>query len=220
MINTMKKRRVLDDISKESRALMIPCFDPWWKDYKMGETILTYDAGVPKNIAVLEKGSAKLQILNEYGDIFLLEHIYEGDLFGELFALPLESFEYIVTAESDCRVMFVDYQHIIKPCENLCNHHSQLISNMFMMAAQKSQELSLHISLMHQNTIRQKLMAYLNYVSSSKGTRSDGSFEIPISLAELAEYLSVDRSAMMREIKQMKNDGLITGSRREFTILS
>ncbi len=215
----MKKRRVLDDISRESRALMLPCFQPWWKDYKAGEIIMNYDAGVPNSIAVLEKGSAKLQILNDNGDVYLLEHINEGDLFGELFSLPLDSFEYIVTAESTCRVMFVGYEHVIKPCENLCNHHSQLISNLFMMAAQKSQELSLHISLMHQSTIRQKLMAYLNYVASSKGTRSDGSFDIPISLAELADYLSVDRSAMMREIKAMKNDGLISGNRREFILM-
>lgn len=215
----MQKRKVLDDISRESRALMLPCFEPWWKDYMAGETIMTYDAGIPKNIAVLEKGSAKLQIINESGDVYLLEHIYEDDLFGEMFSLPLDSFEYVVTAETPCRVMFVGYEHIIKPCENLCNHHSQFISNLFMMAAQKSQELSLHISLMHQSTIRQKLMAYLSYVASSKGTRSDGSFEIPISLAELAEYLSVDRSAMMREIKAMKNDGLISGNRREFILL-
>ena len=215
----LEKRRVLDDISRESRALMLPCFKPWWKDFATGETILSYDAGIPKSIAVLEKGKAKLQILSESGDVFLLEHINEGDLFGELFSLPLNSFEYIVTSETNCRVMFVDYEHIIKPCENLCNHHSQLISNLFMMAAQKSQELSLHISLMHQNTIRQKLMAYLNYISASSEKRSDGSFDIPISLVELAEYLSIDRSAMMREIKSMKNDGLISGNRREFIIL-
>ena len=34
----------------------------------------------------------------------------------------------------------------------------------------------------------------------------------------LAEYLGVDRSAMMREIKAMKNDGLISGNRREFIL--
>lgn len=215
----MQKRRVLDDITKESKLMMEPCFKPSRKSYKAGEIILTYDPGFPKNIAILEKGYAKLQILNEEGDIFLLEHIREGDLFGELFSLPLATFEYLVTAETDCYVMFVDYQHIIKPCENLCNHHSQLISNLFIMAAQKSQELSLHISLMHQNTIRQKLLAYLNYIGSSKEKKTDGSFEIPMSLVELAEYLGVDRSAMMREIKAMKNDGLISGNRREFIIL-
>lgn len=40
-----------------------------------------------------------------------------------------------------------------------------------------------------------------------------------MSLAELAEYIAVDRSAMMREIKTMKNDGIIDSRRREFKLL-
>lgn len=214
----MKKRNFFDEVSKESMDMIIPCFKPYWKNYAAGETILTYDATKPARVEVLERGSAKLQILNEEGDIFLIEHIKEGDVFGEPFALPLENFAYIVSADTDCRVMFLDYNHIIKPCENLCEHHSQLISNLFIMAAQKSQELSLHISLLHQNTIRQKLMAYLSYVSSVCKKDSDGQFTIPMTLVDLAEYLSIDRSAMMREIKSMKNDGLISGNRREFIL--
>lgn len=214
----MEKRSFFDEISRESMEMIMPCFKPYWKDYRAGETILTYDAGVPDRVEILERGKAKLQILNDEGDIFLIEHIKEGDVFGEPFALPLDKFAYIVTAETDARVMYLDYNHIIKPCENLCNHHSQLISNLFIMAAQKSQELSLHISLLHQNTIRQKLMAYLSYAASVNKKSSDGYFSIPISLVDLAEYLSVDRSAMMREIKAMKNDGLIEGNRREFKL--
>lgn len=214
----MEKRNFFDEVSKESMEMIMPCFKPYWKDYRAGETILTYDSGNPERVEILELGRAKLQILSEDGDIFLIEHIKEGDVFGEPFALPLDAFAYIVTAETDCRVMYLDYQHIIKPCENLCEHHSQLISNLFIMAAQKSQELSLHISLLHQNTIRQKLMAYLSYASSVTKKKVDGSFTIPMSLVSLAEYLSVDRSAMMREIKAMKNDGLISGSRRDFRL--
>ena len=214
----MEKRNFFDSISKESMDMIIPCFKPYWKNYKAGETILTYDPDTPRRVEILESGSAKLQILNEEGDVFLMEHIKAGDVFGEPFALPLDKFAYIVTADTDCRVMFLDYNHIIKPCENLCDHHSQLISNLFIMTAQKSQELSLHISLLHQNTIRQKLMAYLGYAASICKKDSEGKFTIPMSLVDLAEYLSVDRSAMMREIKSMKNDGLISGNRREFIL--
>ena len=214
----MDKRNFFDDVSKESMEMIIPCYKPYWKNYKAGETILTYDPDTPKRVEILEHGLAKLQILNEDGDLFLMEHIREGDVFGEPFALPLDKFAYIVTADTDCRVMFLDYNHIIKPCENLCEHHSQLISNLFIMAAQKSQELSLHISLLHQNTIRQKLIAYLSYAASVSKKDSEGRFTIPISLVDLADYLSIDRSAMMREIKSMKNDGLISGNRREFIL--
>ena len=34
-------------------------------------------------------------------------------------------------------------------------------------------------------------------------------FELPLSLTDLADYLSVDRSAMMRELKLLKEDGLV-----------
>lgn len=215
----MKKRNVLDYISNESKTVMLPCFKPKFKEYKAGKTIMTYDSGEPETVAVLDKGIAKLQVINDEGNIFLLEHINEGDIFGELFSLPLEYFAYAVVAETDCRVIYVDYDHIIKPCGNLCDHHSQLISNMFIMATQKSQELSLHLSFMHQTTIRKKLMSYLTYIASYAHKNKDGSFDIPISLGELSEYLGIDRSAMMREIKVMKDSGIIEGNRRTFKIL-
>ena len=217
----MEKRHLLDNISETSLRLMGPCFNPGKKRFSAGETIITYEAGVPTSIAVMEKGSAKLHILTEEGNMLLMETYSDGDIFGELFALPLESFEYIVTASSDCSVMFIDYNHIIEPCENLCKHHSQLISNMFLLAAQKSQELSLHLSILHQGTIRAKLMTYLRYISNGPVEKQkDGTFTIPISLAELSEYLSVDRSAMMRELKVMKQDGVLESNRREFKLLS
>ncbi|MBR5949099.1 MAG: Crp/Fnr family transcriptional regulator [Clostridia bacterium] len=214
----MDKQNIFDQISSESMDMILPCFKPYWKNYSEGETILTYDSSAPQRVEVLEKGSAKLQILNEEGDIFLIERIREGDVFGEPFALPLDCFAYIVTAETDCRVLFLDYDHIIKPCENLCEHHSQIISNLFIMAAQKSQGLSLHISFLHQNTIRQKILAYLSYAASITPKSSSGFFTIPMSLVDLAEYLNVDRSAMMREIKALKNEGIIDSNRREFKL--
>ena len=37
-----------------------------------------------------------------------------------------------------------------------------------------------------------------------------------MTLSSLAEYLCVDRSAMMREIKVLKEEGLLTSDKREF----
>lgn len=217
----MEKRKLLDNISDTSLRLMGPCFSPSKRNYKAGETILAYEAGIPNNVQVLESGSAKLYILTEEGDMLLMETYGSGDIFGEMFSLPLENFEYIVMATTDCTVMLVDYKHIIEPCENLCPHHSQLISNLFLLAAQKSQELSLHLSILHQGTIRAKLLTYLRYISNGPvEKKKDGTFTIPVSLAELAEYLSVDRSAMMRELKVMRNEGLLESNRREFRLLS
>ncbi|WP_425755954.1 Crp/Fnr family transcriptional regulator [Ihubacter sp. rT4E-8] len=213
----MKKRYFTDQISKDSLEKMILCFQPQYKTYQPGETILAYSDGL-EQIGILLSGSAKLYYIAENGDTSLLENYKDGDLFGEAFSLPLDNYEYIVTASSTCRAVFVEYRHLVTPCQNACQHHSQLISNLFLMAAQKSQELSLHISILNQPTIRKKLLAYLRYSQTACNAHEKEYFEIPFSLGALAEYLAVDRSAMMREIRNLKKDGYLDSSRRRFLL--
>ena len=214
----MQKSNLFDNINEHSVLEMIPCFKPEFRKFHKGETILSYEAEIPKVVLVMYSGTARMEILNEDGDLFLMENYKKSDVFGGLFTLPLENFEYIVTAEEDSTVMYLDYDHIITPCEQLCQHHSQLISNLFMMTAQKSQELSFHISILSQNTIRAKLIAYLKFIHS-RNVKED-EFEIPMSLGELASYIRVDRSAMMRELKELKDEGVIKGKGRRFSIVS
>ncbi len=208
----MRKCFVNDGISKESIEKMIVCFKPQFKSFSAGETIMRYSDKIEK-IGVMVSGKAQLSVIDYDGDSSLLEPYAEQDVFGELFYLPLDNYEYIISATKDCQVFFIDYKHIITPCENACIHHSQLINNLFIMAAQKSQSLSLHLSILNQHTIRKKLLTYLNYIKKTSGKNP---FVIPMSLGALAEYLCVDRSAMMREIRMMKEDGLLKSDRREF----
>lgn len=213
----MKKRYFTDNISQESLEKMILCFNPKYRAYHAGETILAYSDGLDQ-VGILLTGAARLSYIAENGDSSLLENYREGDLFGEAFSLPLDNYEYIVAAECPCRVVFIQYQHLVTPCEKACQHHSQLISNLFVMTAQKSQELSLHVSILNQPTTRKKLLAYLRYLQSAEGAADGEYFELPFSLGGLAEYLAVDRSAMMREIRSLKKDGLIVSERRRFLL--
>ena len=216
----MQKASLLDRITPESLQKMIPCFKPLIKRYGKGETILSYEDGAPTHVAVLLKGSARLEVINTEGDAFLLEQYKEGDVFGELFTLALDSAAYLVTALEPAQVVFIDYQHIITPCEVSCPHHTQLISNLFLMTAQRTQELSLHLSLLNQPSTREKLLAYLRFARSQAGAEGAAPFQIPLTLSQLAEYLRVDRSAMSREIKAMKEAGLIEAEKRVFRLLN
>ena len=219
----MEKRNLLDNISKESIDMMIPCFKPIIKKYLKDEVVISYEAEIPGNIAVIRFGEARLDIISEDGDSFPLDTYEDGDVFGDLFSLPMESFQYVVTATKDSEIMFLNYEHVIKPCKNICNHHSQLISNLFVMTAQKTQELTMHVSILSQSSTRDKLMTYLKQARSHEirdgKDDPDRHFTIQISLSQLADYIRVDRSAMMREIKSMKEDGLIESKSRTFRII-
>ena len=71
---------------------------------------------------------------------------------------------------------------------------------------QKVISLNSRVELLTKRSIRDKLLGYFTILSTRTLCKS---FSLPFSLTDLADYLSVDRSAMMRELKSLKDDGII-----------
>lgn len=212
----MNKYFIDDGISNDSINQMLVCFDPKIKNYSHKDTILRYSDNKIQ-VGLILSGNASLHAIDIDGNDMLLETYTTKDMFGQIFYLPLDNYEYLVTAEDKCEVMFIDYNHIITPCEKVCTHHTKLISNLFMMAAERAQSLSLHLNILKQPTIQKKLITYLKYVRSVSG---ENPFTIPMSLSSLAQYLCIDRSAMTREIKAMNDKGIIKSHKRKFLLLN
>ena len=59
---------------------------------------------------------------------------------------------------------------------------------------------------MSKRTTREKLIAYLS--EESKKQKSNN-FSIPFNRQQLADFLSVDRSAMSNELCKMRDEGMI-----------
>ncbi|MBR5772006.1 MAG: winged helix-turn-helix domain-containing protein, partial [Clostridia bacterium] len=56
-------------------------------------------------------------------------------------------------------------------------------------------------------SIRNRLISYFTTMSIEQGNNE---FTIPFSRQQLADYLSVDRSALSNELSKMQKDGIIT----------
>ncbi len=202
------------EITQSEIDRMLCCFAARKLCVPKGQTIMTYQRRLQK-IGVLLSGRAHLYCIDNDGSYTLLERLGKNDLFGELFALPLTNMEYIVEADSNCELLFIPYDSIIKRCPNACSHHSQLVDNLFQLATRKSQALSLRVNLLSAKSIRQKLLNYFMWMQSETGSST---FCMDMSLTELASYLCVDRSSMMREIRYMKEEGLIESKGRVITL--
>ena len=87
---------------------------------------------------------------------------------------------------------------------------------MLTISAQKSLNLSRRILHTSSKTISGRLLSYLSFQATQHGSRE---FEIPFNRQQLADYLSVDRSAMSNELSKMQKEGLIKSDRNHFTIL-
>ena len=71
-------------------------------------------------------------------------------------------------------------------------------------------------NILSQRNIRNKLMVYFSAISKKQGNR----FTLPLSLTDTADFIGSDRSAMMRELRKLKDEGIIMSEGRSFCIIS
>lgn len=211
----MENVELFRGIDQSSVEAMMNCFKPEIHSFRKGETIIVYSPEL-EYLCVLLRGRAHLYCMDSEGEYTLLEHYQRDDIFGEVFAMPYGALGYAVEADCDCSVMFIRFSCIYGRCPKACQHHSLLTRNLFELSARKAQTLAVRISMISKRSLRRKLMAYFEYLSDKAGSPS---FETPMSLSQLASYLCVDRTGMMRELKNMCADGLIHRDGREITII-
>ena len=203
------------DISEESLQAMCACFDMREYTFRPGE--LVYDFSEGRNmVGVLTKGAAVIERIDHQGSRTILERLEEGGVFGEMLMFENVAGDSItVIAEEPCRVWFMQDEHVTRRCEKACAHHSRLVENMFHIMTEKAAALSERVEVLSRRSIREKLLCYFGLLA---GQRQKPSFQLPFSLSALADYISADRSAMMRELKKMKDEHLVEVAGRQVTL--
>lgn len=121
-----------------------------------------------------------------------------------------------VESKKNSTVLFFIYDDLQEKCTNTCQFHQKLLDSLSSLYLNKVIELNTRIELLSRRTIREKLLGYFNVISSKNMGRT---FQLPFSLTDLADYLSIDRSAMMRELKMLKEDGFIEKSGNRIRLL-
>ena len=157
-------------------------------------------------LCILIDGHADLVRYDLNGNRTIVEHFSKNSLFGEVFYTITTNNELLVEAKSNCTVLFYIYDDIFHKCRNNCKFHQTLSENLPQLILNKVTDLNMRIELLTKRSTRDKLLGYFSLLSTRKLSTS---FELPFSLTDLADYLSVDRSAMMRELKLLKEDGFI-----------
>ena len=211
----MEHITLFTDILPEEQERMRVCFHAREDIFRNGETIMEYANSMNK-IGLILYGRAVLYCCDEDGNEYMIDELKKDAVFGEPFLLPADSQHYYVNAVEETMVMFIDYEHVIKRCEQACHHHSQMVSNLLQMIALRSRQQTDRIYMLSRSSTRKKLMAYLHSLAAEKNT---GKFKLPMSYTALAQYLSVDRSAMMREIRNLTDEGVLWRDGRNVELL-
>ena len=203
------------DITDQEVEAMIQCFRMRRCRFHPGQIICTYGESAGE-VGVLVSGEAELVRLDYAGNRTILERLETGGGCGESLAFTPTLGDCVeVVSAAGSEVLFMEYSHIMKRCENACAHHSKLVQNMFRLVTEQTRRLSQRVEVLSRRSIRDKLMCWFQLRRLAAGADS---FTLPFTLSALADYISADRSAMMRELKRMKEEGLVEMDGRRVTL--
>ena len=212
----LEKSPLFQGISYEEYRGMLTCFQAVQRSYRPEELIYDFNRTDQDVVGVVERGEAALIRIDEDGVATVLENLGSGSVFGRNLAFAGDGGDSLeVVCRTACDVLFIDYRHILRRCENACMHHSLLVQNMLRLIAEKAQSLSERVDVLSRRSIREKLLCCFRHLAGKEG---GDSFTLPFSLSTLADYIATDRSAMMRELKRLREEGVITSDGRRFTL--
>ena len=205
------------NIADFSNKLLSACERVQLKTFEKNEIVTTYIINRNQVCIVLE-GSADLMKYNFNGNQMIVEKFNQFDIFGEIFYQINTNNELFVLAKEKSKILIFNYDIFEKKCKKNCKMHEELLIGLPNLVLTKVSDLNLRIELLSKKTIRDKLISYFRILSEKNFSKT---FTLPFSLTDLADYLSIDRSAMMRELKSLKEEGFIKKSdKNKITLLS
>lgn len=182
--------------------------------YKKGSQVLSNF--IEDNVICIVQ-SGYLQIIkSDYnGNATFIENLEENSVFGEVMT-KLKNNDYQIVVKEDTKLIVIDYERILSASETHFPAYHEFVRNLLQIMAEKVKDSNERIEILTNKTIRNKLLAYFKMMSMKTGSKI---VYLPSTLTDLSGYLAVDRSAMQREIKNLKDEGLIEIKEKRIKLL-
>jgi len=209
----MAKTEIYDDLDEKTLRKLLNNLQATTLNYKKDQTI-SYSIGNRNLIGIMENGEANLIRYEYTGERTIVEELDTGDVFSDMF-VSSESSELSVIAQTECTVTFFNYHELL----NISSSNKtalKLLDNLIQILSRKLSKRNERIELLTKRSIRNKLLAYFELQAKINKNKT---FNLHYTYTDLADYLAVDRSALMRELKNLKEDKLISDTNKRITIL-
>lgn len=206
---------LLNGLTPEEITDLMKCLGAERRTYEKNHIV--YHAGeTAEELGIVLSGGLHIVSNDLWGNTSILDHIGPGQVFAETYAcIPKQPLLVDVAAAQESEVLFLQMDCVLKPCTQICAAHTKLIRNLLTVTAEKNLNLSRRIFHTGPKTIRARLLSYLSDLALIQG---GSSVAVPYNRQQLAAYLSVDRSALSKELGRMRKDGLLTVEGRTFKL--
>ena len=214
-IHLLAGTRLFQGIREHEIEAMLTCLSAEERTY--GKDAYIYRAGdVTGRLGVVMEGAVNIIKDDVWGNRKIIENIGGGQIFGETYAcLKGEPLMVDVQASERSRILFMDVNRILTTCSSSCDFHNRLIRSLMYVLAGKNLMLTKKMDIITPKSLRERVMVYLSQESVKQESRT---ITVPFNRQQMADYMSVDRSALSAELSRMQRDGVISYEKNRFTI--
>ncbi len=171
------------------------------KSYLKGATVYNQRDSC-KTFDIVLSGSLIVYSLAENGSAMTMFEFSKGQMLGaNLLFGDTNGYPFTIYCMSDARLL-----HVAKEAVTDLLHDYNFTMQFVKMLSRNSQELNRKISMATQRTLRGNLLEYLKQQALSQ---QSSIIVLPVSKKQLADYLGVQRPSLFRELKNLKDEGII-----------
>lgn len=166
-------------------------------------------------ICVVMEGYAQIIYIEYNGNEIIVENLFKNSVFGTNIS-GTNNDNCQIIAKENTQVLVIDYNKLINPKNLSHNYFNIFFRNLFDITNTKFRDTIERVKILEKKQIRDKLLDYFEV--QYKKTHSKFIY-LPFSLKDFADYIAVNRSAMFRELRHLKDDKLIEIKDRRITLL-
>lgn len=202
------------DITSDNKSKLLKILETSNFTYQKGVNI-AYLFQDKESIGLVIDGSLDIIRIDYNGTRTIIETIYEDEILGTSLTSLLSNDYEIITRE-DTKILWLDYNVILGINDIKYSYYNQFIKNLLMIALEKNTQKNERIEILTQKTIRNKLLEYFRIEALKNRSKI---IYLKSTWQDLADYLAIDRSAMTRELKNLKEEGFVSVKGRVITLL-
>ena len=201
---TISSSRIFAGLDGEEIAKALPCLDARLHSFGEGEYVLR-EGETTTQVYVLLEGGVNVIREDWWGNRNIITTVAPGGTFAESYACT-EGTPLAVSAVTTraSTLLTLKARKIMVGCSSGCPYHVRLTQNLVGDVAQHNLALNSKLTYLSQRSTREKLLAYL---SDESRRAASPTFTIPFNRQQLADFLSVNRSAMSNELCKMRGEG-------------
>ena len=166
-------------------------------------------------VAIITRGEAQIIMTDYNGNEIVIENLSKDSVFGSSIS-GTDSDDYQIIAKEDTEVVIIDYNKLMDSSNLKYSYFNTFFRNLFDIINTKIKEKNIRIKILEKKQIREKLLEYFELKYKETNSRV---IYLPFSLKDLADYIAVNRSAMFRELKNLKEEKFIAVKGKRITLL-